>query len=183
MKYARIERERRFLLAERPAAADALRYYDVDDLYITASRLRLRKVTGADGATIQYKLNQKIARDTAHRIVTSVYLSSQEYSLLSQLPGRRLTKRRYHHRWSGREFGIDVFGGVFDGLVLAEVEAQSDSDLAAVASPPLQCVEVTDRVEFTGGYLAGAVPEAVLGLAASLLRGAPAPQPTNDAGQ
>jgi len=54
MKYARIERERRFLLATPPAGIDlAAGYRQLDDLYLEGTRLRLRSVTAPDGALLE----------------------------------------------------------------------------------------------------------------------------------
>ena len=173
-KYARVERERRFLLAGRPIDLVNAPYALIDDLYIRNSRLRLRKVERADRG-VEYKLSQKIDIDASHRLVTSVYLSREEYSRLLQLAGKRIAKRRYHQRWNGTRFAIDVFEASLDGLVLAEAEADSDIELETIAAPPHKHVDVTNRAEFTGAQLAFTDPEISLGLAASLCA-SPAPQ-------
>jgi len=167
-KYARIERERRFVLAECPPELARAPCRRIEDLYITASRLRLRKVVPSSGE-IEHKLTQKIDDDATHRMVTSIYLTAQEYAHFLQLPGKRLTKCRYHQFWNDTRFGIDVFDGPLDGLVLAEVEAASDVELDVIVGPPLIHVEVTDRTEFTGGVLARTHPTISLALAQALL--------------
>jgi CYTH domain-containing protein/GNAT superfamily N-acetyltransferase len=171
-KYARVERERRFLLAESPPELAQAPCRRIEDLYITASRLRLRKVVSSSGE-IEYKLTQKIDDDATHRVVTSIYLTAQEYARLSQLPGKRLTKCRYDQFWKNSRFGIDVFDEPLDGLVLAEIEAASDVELDAIVGPPVMHVEVTDRTEFTGGVLARTNPATSLALARSLLSSGP----------
>ena len=152
-KYARIERERRFLLTSLPA--DAGPAQRIEDLYVDGSRLRLRKLTAADG-TVVLKLTQKIDVDPAHRSITTLYLTPEEYERLAALPGARLAKRRHPFAWKGVTFGVDVFEGPLGGLVLAEVEADSDAALWSVDLPPFADREVTDRVEYTGGSLARA---------------------------
>jgi hypothetical protein len=61
MKYARIERERRFLLARAPAGLDGdAGYRELDDLYLESSSLRLRAARAADGSILELKLSQPV---------------------------------------------------------------------------------------------------------------------------
>src|SRR6516165_581582 len=57
-KYARIERERRFLLAQFPSSATVVRDRRITDNYIEGTTLRLRKQCYSDGLTT-FKLTQK----------------------------------------------------------------------------------------------------------------------------
>jgi CYTH domain-containing protein len=172
-KYARIERERRFLLRAVPALpdldADVAR---IDDLYLEGTSLRLRQATAPSGAVLQQKLGQKRAvagGDAMQRWMTTLYLTPAEYALLAALPGRHLAKRRHRVTVAGRRLGIDVFLGALAGLVLAEVEAASDAELRAVPTPPFAHCEVTALSLFTGGALAAADPAEVLAEARRLL--------------
>lgn len=175
LKYARIERERRFLLGGVPPGVDpAAGFERFDDLYLDGTTLRLRVVSAPDGTVLQRKLNQKRPGPTGapgERSITSVYLEPGELALLSRLPGARLSKRRHRLAWEGRELGIDVFLGPLAGLVLAEVEAESDAALRACPLPPFARCEVTDLPLFTGGMLAREDPAAVLERARELLGG------------
>ena len=54
-KYARIERERRFLLAEPPAAGAVTESRRIIDRYLPGTRLRLRRVDGPDSGAQQFK--------------------------------------------------------------------------------------------------------------------------------
>lgn len=60
-RYARPERERRFLLAKRPAGA-AERTARIVDRYLVGTRLRLRQMTETHGSSLRtyYKLTQKV---------------------------------------------------------------------------------------------------------------------------
>jgi CYTH domain-containing protein len=55
----------------------------------------------------------------------------------------------------GRRYGIDAFEGALSGLILAEIEFQTEQAMRDAPPPPFACIEVTNRLEFTGGYLAG----------------------------
>ena len=59
--------------------------------------------------------------------------------------------------------GVDVFHGPLDGLVMAEAEFTSDAACHCFV-PPSYCVsEVTDDNRFTGGRLAHAKRDELLG--------------------
>jgi hypothetical protein len=173
LKYARFERERRFLLPAPPPELDPDRGFQrLSDLYLAGTRLRLREVRAPDGALVERKLNQKLPDPggrAGHRIITSVYLDAAEYALLAALPGRRLEKRRYALAFAGHGFGIDVFEGRLTGLVLAEAEIESEAKLAALPVPPFARREVTALLLFTGGALAQEDPARVLAEARRLL--------------
>jgi CYTH domain-containing protein len=172
LKYARVEAERRFLLAALPAEIDpATGYQTFEDLYFLGTTLRLRRVTSPDGAIVELKLNQKLPHDPplpSHRVITSVYLTPDDFALLSQLGGARLVKRRYAFPWQGVRFGVDVFQEPLAGLVLAE--AESSDRLDALPALPGDPLEVTEDPRFSGGSLAAEKPEKTLALARELLK-------------
>jgi CYTH domain-containing protein len=120
-KYARIERERRFLVAQPPPASAAVRVVQITDRYLTGTRLRLRRMQHPDSGRCDFKFTQKLP---THRpghvqaLITNTYLDQAEYDLLSTLPAAVLTKTRL----SVPPMGVDVFVGPLAGLVLAEVE-------------------------------------------------------------
>ncbi|MDP1875252.1 hypothetical protein [Phenylobacterium sp.] len=161
LKYAHVERERRWLCARLPdspvVSADA-----ITDLYVEGSRLRLREARPLDGGPVMRRLGRKGDLDAAHRLITSIYLSEGEFALLARLPGRRIEKVR--HRLApieGRTFGVDVFAGALAGLVLSEREFESDEEMAACPHPPFALREVTQDPRYAGGWLAahGLPPE------------------------
>jgi CYTH domain-containing protein len=151
-KYARVERERRFLLAAPPEPATVTAVRTLTDRCLTGTRLRLRRTEHPDGSR-EFTLTQKVpvARPGAVRgLLTNTYLSPAEYDLLATLPAAVLSKTRL----SVPPLGVDVFDGQLRGLVLAEAEFTTDEEARAFLPPP-QCVaEVTDDARFTGGRLA-----------------------------
>jgi CYTH domain-containing protein len=150
-KYARVERERRFLLAEPPAPAAVTNTRTITDRYLTGTRLRLRRADLPDGGC-ELKLTQKVPvaqPGAVQGLITNTYLSPTEYDLLAQLPAAMLTKTRF----SVPPLGIDVFDGHLQGLILAEAEFTTDEE-AQRFLPPADCVaEVTEDIRFTGGRL------------------------------
>ncbi len=152
-KYARRERERRFLLSEMPGRPIPVRVAQIVDRYITGTRLRLRRsveVSGGDEAVV-FKLTQKIpADDGSPGLITTLYLSDDEHRVLDTLPGSPLKKTRY----SIPPFGVDVFDPPLDGLLLAEIEFDSDSAMEDFTPPEWSAGEATFDPRFTGGRLA-----------------------------
>ncbi len=161
MKYARIERERRFLLHKLPDGLTERPFTLITDYYLPHTRLRLRRMTDESGAVTALKLTQKFsptAVPTTHTTITNTYLNQTEYKLLSQLGGHILIKRRYRFPNAGYTFSIDLFDGDLAGLIVAEIEAKTDADLEAVPLPAWAVVEITEEIFFTGGNLATATP-------------------------
>jgi len=150
-KYARIERERRFLLARFPDRAAVVRKRRIADHYIEGTTLRLRQQSYDDGLTT-FKLTQKLgARGGSWQqgFITSLKLTRDEYLVLAQLPAKKLTKTRF----SVPPFGLDVFEGELDGLILAEAEFESAEAADAFAAPSFAAGEVSADDRFTGGRL------------------------------
>ncbi|HEY0406377.1 MAG TPA: hypothetical protein VGC89_11665 [Pyrinomonadaceae bacterium] len=156
-KYARVERERRFLLEELPEGLTrASEHAQITDNYITGTRLRLRKIRVPRTKERVWKLTQKFAPDGAdfsRTVITNIYLSPAEYETLSVFEGNELRKNRYPFEHEGRAFGIDVFLGALSGLILAETEFETDEEMRAFVVPPFAFAEVTNDELFTGGGL------------------------------
>lgn len=150
-KYARVERERRFLLERFPSSETVQRTRAIADRYIEGTRLRLREQKDESGPTI-YKLTQKIperAKGAQQGLITNMYLAKEEFDVLAKLPAKTLSKNRY----SVAPFGIDAFQGELKGLFLAEAEFDSEEGAAAMMLPPFMVREVSDDDRFTGGAL------------------------------
>jgi hypothetical protein len=82
LKYARIERERRFLLAGFPRDVTIVRTRHITDRYIDGTRLRLRELRDDAGPTV-YKLTQKIPApgpDAQVGFITNIYLDASMFS-------------------------------------------------------------------------------------------------------
>ena len=150
-KFSRIEWERRFLVEKFPENANPSRTRRIADHYIQGTTLRLRRQSD-DGGETAFKLTQKLfspAEGARQGFITSMYLSPVEYSVLAQLPAQLLSKTRY----SVPPFGIDVFEGSLQGLILAEAEFDSATGAACLGLPPFIRHEVTTDQRFTGGQL------------------------------
>jgi CYTH domain-containing protein len=156
-KYARIERERRFLLRELPPPlTPASEHLQITDNYITGTRLRLRKVRAPLTRERVWKLTQKFAPappDFSRTVITNIYLSEAEYETFSVFEGNEIRKNRYPYEHGGRRYAIDVFLGDLRGLILAETSFETDEEMNDFRMPPFAIAEVTGDEVFTGGSL------------------------------
>lgn len=154
-KYALVERERRFLVAELPAS-EPVATRRIEDVYVTGTRIRLRRSEGTvDGHhEVVRKLTQKIAEpggpDGRQGLITTMYLDEREYERLAALPGDRITKTRLSHP----PMGVDVFDAPHDGLLIAEIEFTDDESMAAFSPPPWCGREITTDPTYRGSRLA-----------------------------
>ena len=153
LKYAWVERERRWLCTSIPMDR-VLRSEAITDLYVTATQLRLREAVPLDGGPPKRRLGRKADVSASVRLLTSIYLAPQEFALLSSLPGQVLRKTRHHlGKVGGAEMSVDRFEGALDGLILAEAEFEDDEAMRLFSAPDFVLREVTDDLRYTGGEL------------------------------
>jgi CYTH domain-containing protein len=157
LKYAQVERERRFLLGGEPPGLDPADGWRIVDRYVDGTRLRLRRMERLDGTETVYKLAKKEvprADDFSRVTITNIYLTADEHRLLESLPAHELAKRRYKLRDGDDLYSVDVFEGELAGLVLAEISFESDEELAAHAAPAFAVADVSRDERYTGAALA-----------------------------
>ena len=156
-RYARVERERRFLLADLPEGLTrADHHLQITDNYITGTRLRIRKVRDPRTNKWVVKFTQKFApdpEDLSRTIITNLYLNATEAETLSIFEANEVRKNRYYFDFEGRRFSIDMFLGDLFGLVLAEVSFETDAELEGFPQPPFAIADVTNNAIFSGGRL------------------------------
>jgi CYTH domain-containing protein len=156
-KYARLERERRYLLQDLPEGLTrASPHVQITDNYLTGTRLRLRKVREPQTNKWTVKLTQKFApnpADFSRTIITNIYLSALETEALAISDANEIRKNRYWFEFEGRKFSVDMFLGDLFGLVLAEVSLETDEELDHYPRPPFAIADVTNHELFTGGRL------------------------------
>lgn len=149
LKYAVVERERRFLLASLPEFTGSTR--EIVDRYVTGTRLRLREVREDDGSVVR-KLGHKvrISEGPGEVACTNLYLNDQEWALLVALPAKVLRKKRHVVDRDGLIVTIDEHE---DGTLIAEID---DRDRPPQVVPDwLDIVEdVSDDERWTGASLA-----------------------------
>lgn len=149
LKYAVVERERRFLVRDIPSGVREAR--EIVDRYLIDTRLRLREVVAGDG-TVTRKLGQKIrlaggAAEIAH---TSLYLDDGEWTLLCLLPAMVLRKTRHVVERDDLRVVVDELP---DGTLLAEMdEGEQPSRVVPAWLDVLQ--DVSGDEHWTGARIA-----------------------------
>lgn len=156
-KYARVERERKYLLQDLPEGLTRADFHlQITDNYITGSRLRLRKVRDPRTNKWTVKFTQKFAvdpSDLSRTIITNMYLNAVEAEMLSIFEANEIRKNRYPFEYEGHKFAVDMYLGDLFGLVLSEVSFETDEDLESFTKPPFALAEVTNDAVFSGGAL------------------------------
>ena len=156
-KYAKVERERRYLLNDLPEGlARTDPHMQITDNYITGTRLRIRKVRDPKTNKWTVKFTQKFApnaQDLSRTIITNIYLTALEAETLAVFEANEIRKNRYYFDFEGRRFSIDMFLGDLLGLVLAETSFETDQEMDAFATPPFALADVTNNEIFSGGRL------------------------------
>ncbi len=102
------------------------------------------------------RLSRKADVDLNTRLVTSIYLSEAEFSVLAvALKGARIQKLRHRlHGPTGISMLVDEFQGPLAGLLLAEAEFNTADALADFPMPTFAIREVTEDSRYSGGKLA-----------------------------
>ena len=163
MKYAHVERERRYLVLGSENKNTPMRKVLISDHYLNDSTLRLRRLE-EEGEPPVFKLGQKVRLGgdgpltIAH---TTMYIAENEFNSLLALPSKVLVKKRSIFPLGDLHLAVDVFEGELTGLSLAEVDLGEDF----TTHDPLpfeKMIEVTFDERFTGGKLADTSSEDLL---------------------
>ena len=149
LKYAVVERERRYRLASLPGGVVTSK--EIVDRYVVGTRLRLREVREADGHVIR-KFGHKVRLSPGPTEVacTNFYVNDQEWAVLTTLPARQLRKTRHMIDRDGLMVAVDEHE---DGTLIAEID---DHDRPSTLVPDWLDVleDVSDDESWTGGNLA-----------------------------
>jgi CYTH domain-containing protein len=156
-RYARVARERRYLLQDLPEGLTrADHHQQITDNYLTGTRLRIRKVREPRTNKWIVKFTQKFAPnpdDLSRTLITNTYLNAIEAETLGIFAANEIRKNRYPYEFEGRRVSVDMFLGDLFGLVLAEVSFETDEEMDNFAKPPWALAEVTNNEIFSGGRL------------------------------
>ena len=152
-KYSAIEIERRWLVDLAAVGDLSLSpFREIEDLYVSGSRLRLRKIADSSGATT-FKFGKKYGkRALSAEPVTNLYLTELEHRQLSALPGATTLKRRY----SVAGGALDIYHRPNPGLAVYEVEFDDEASAQLFQPPHFVTREITAESSFSGVSLAEA---------------------------
>jgi len=127
-----LEIERKFLIKDAPENMDTLTQWEIIQGYICSEKereIRLRKEEG------KYYLTIKCGRGET-RSENEIELSRKQFnSIWPTIIGNKIEKTRYEIPYDNRTIQLDIFKGYLHGLVLAEVEFNSEEDSANFLPP------------------------------------------------
>lgn len=138
-----MEIERKYLIKEIPFSLEAYPYKELEQGYISTSPvIRIRK------ADEQYILTVK-SSGLLERQEFELPMNEADYKrLLGKVDGNLVTKRRYiipltdtegttgdKQKDAGLKIELDVFEGLYQGLIYAEVEFETKEDADSFAAP------------------------------------------------
>jgi CYTH domain-containing protein len=148
-----IEIERKFLVAEPPSDLDRWPSSAIEQGYVAiaadGTEVRVRRRRGAAELTIKSGGGRARAEE-------EIAIESDRFERLWPLTeGRRIEKTRYEvDADAGATIELDVYAGALDGLVVAEVEFDSEAAADAFEPPDWFGAEVTDDARYKNQRLA-----------------------------
>jgi CYTH domain-containing protein len=151
-----IELEKTYLLKRLPAGLSKCRHAEIIDIYIPKEfrhpTLRLRKLGERYEMTKKEPLGDG---DASNQEEQTISLTEKEFTALSRIEGKRLSKIRYYYPCKGKTAEIDVFQERLLGLIWVDVEFGSVEEKAAFTMPEFCLVEVTQEEFIAGGMVCG----------------------------
>ena len=140
-----MEIERKYFIESLPFDPGQYPYHQIEQAYLcTEPVVRIRRED--DTFYLTYKSKGKMVREEYN-----LPLTEKAYAhLLKKADGKILSKRRYliHIPETSLTIELDLFSGDYEGLVLAEVEFQTEEDANSFIPPSWLTIDVT----FSGEY-------------------------------
>lgn len=145
-----MEIERKFLVRELPNL-DMYDFHVIEQAYLcTEPVVRVRKED--DNYYMTYKAKGFLEREEYNLPLTK----ESYYHLRLKADGNIITKRRYLIEYLTHTIELDIFEGVFKGLVIAEVEFDSTESAKSFVVPEWFGEDVTYKEEYHNSYLSKA---------------------------
>ena len=144
------EIERKFLVNSLPDLTGT-KYRHIEQAYLcTSPVVRIRKED--DDYYMTYKSEGFLEREEYN---LPLYKDSYLH-LLSKADGNIITKKRYLLDYQTHTIELDVFEGIFKGLMIAEVEFKNQTEAKAFVPPSWFGKEVTYEGRYHNSYLSSA---------------------------
>ena len=146
------EIERKFLLKTLPANLGSFPHRQIEQGYLAATsdgrQVRLRRTESS--CTLTFK-----TADGPVREEREIKITPEQFTVLwPATAGKRLTKVRYDVPWNNFKVEIDVYGGVNQGVVVAEVEFADQAQCEQFRPPDWFGEEVTNNPRYSNVVLA-----------------------------
>lgn len=152
-----IELERTYLAKKLPDNLREVENKEIIDVYLPKDSkhpvLRLRK--NGD----RYEMTKKApvkGNDSSKQLEQTIVLDRAEFEALRKIPGKVVSKQRYLYPYKGSILEFDVFKDALKGLVVVDVEFETEEGKDNFEMPEFCLVEVTQEKFIAGGMLCGA---------------------------
>lgn len=143
-----MEIERKFLIRQLPESLDSYKSHLIEQAYLNVSPVvRVRRED--EQYYMTYKSGGMMAREEYN-----LPLNAASYQhLLQKADGNIITKRRYLIPCEPYMIELDIFEGIFEGIVIAEVEFPSIDEAGRFMAPEWFGEEVTYDGHYHNSYL------------------------------
>ena len=145
-----IELERKFLVSDPPDSLAHCRSQPIDQAYLTITdqwEFRVRRIGAETVLTIKHGSGER-------RTEVEVPIGEDEFQSLRSLSDTAIAKRRHYLEDGEVTIEVDVYEGELEGLIIAEVEFDSEAAAAAFAPPRWLGEEVTGDARYANQQLA-----------------------------
>jgi adenylate cyclase len=145
-----VEIERKFLIDE-PPRLDGAEAVEIEQGYIAIdgdTEVRLRRKGDARLLTVKHGSGME-------RLEEEIEIERRQFEALWAITeGRRVSKTRHTLDWEGRSVEVDVYRGELEGLVVAEIEFDSEEQAAEFEPRAWLGQEVTEDPAYKNESLA-----------------------------
>ena len=143
-----MEIERKFLIADLPSL-DGVKYDEIEQAYISINpEIRVRK-KGKKYYCTKKGEGAMVRTEDEWEITEGEYLDG-----LSKSEGRVLQKTRYYISYKSHIIELDIYSGKHEGLIVCEVEFESESEALSFEIPEWFGKEITHDISFRNKILA-----------------------------
>jgi len=139
-----MEIERKFLVTKLPDNLDNYKCRNIEQGYLSTNPVvRVRKDN--DDYILTYKGGGMMVREEYNLPLTK----ESYYHLIQKADGNIITKKRYEiPTFDDLTIELDLFEGLFSGIILAEVEFQSEEQANSYTPPQWLGLDVTRSKEY-----------------------------------
>jgi adenylate cyclase len=145
-----IELERKFLISEPPAWLERCPSEPIEQAYLAVSgdwELRVRRIGERTVMTVKHGSGER-------RTEVEVDIGADQFETLRSLSDRAVAKRRHYVEDGGATIEVDVYEGDLEGLVVGEVEFDSQQAADEFEPPSWLGDEVTGDERYANKRLA-----------------------------
>lgn len=151
-----MEIEKKYLITKAPDDLEQYKKLEIEQGYLSvAPVVRIRRI-GSD-YVLTYKSKKGVEKVDGVCVNQEVELPLTKESfehMREKIDGNLITKTRYCIAYANRTIELDVFHGIYEGMVLAEVEFPSVEEAESFVKPDWFGENVSGNRCYTNAYLA-----------------------------